>query len=160
MAKNYYVQGNTIREMEPQPARRERQRDVPERRDLEKIRRQKRRREAVRRNQTKALAIGKAQMFFMMLCTFAFAAMAVLYIGVQAKITTSMKEISSLESMVLELKSLNDETYITLSTSLDLDYIRDVAVNELGMHYADEDQIVYYSVEKSSFMDQYLDIPD
>ncbi len=160
MAKDYYVQGNTIREMEPQPVRRERQQDVPERRDPEGIRKQKRRREAVRRNQTRALAVGKGQMFFMALCTFAFAAMMVFYINLQAQITSSMRAISSLESEVSDLKSKNDEVYSTLSASLDLDYIRDVAVNQLGMHYADEDQIVYYSVEKSSFMDQYLDIPE
>ena len=160
MDKRYYVQGNTVRELEPQPVRRERKEQTPERRDPKEIRRQKRRREAVRRNQTKALAIGKGQLFFMALCTLAFAAMAVLYIGVQSQITTSMNEISSLESTVSDLKAQNDETYKNLSTSLDLDYIKEVAINELGMHYADEDQIVYYSVEKSSFMDQYLDIPE
>ena len=36
---------------------------------------------------------------------------------------------------------------------------KDVAINELGMNYATEDQIVYYKVENNNYMDQYSDIP-
>ncbi len=43
---------------------------------------------------------------------------------------------------------------------MDLNYIKDVAINELGMSYATEDQIVYFSVENNNFMDQYSDIPE
>ena len=44
-------------------------------------------------------------------------------------------------------------------TSVDIGHIKDVAINELGMRYPAEDQIVYYTVETSNFMDQYCDIP-
>ena len=44
-------------------------------------------------------------------------------------------------------------------TSVDLGYIKDVAINQLGMKYASEEQVIYYSVENNNFMDQYSDIP-
>lgn len=157
MDRNYYINGNTVRELETQPVRREREQSQ---RELEEIRRRKSRRNAARRNREKALSMGRGQVAFLSLCVFASAAMAALYIGLQAQITTSMSEIAALESSISGLTADNDEVYKNLSTSLDLDYIKEVAINELGMHYADEDQIVYYSVDKSSFMDQYLDIPE
>jgi hypothetical protein len=42
---------------------------------------------------------------------------------------------------------------------VDLNEIKDIAMNQLGMTYASEDQIIYYSVENSNYMDQYSDIP-
>ena len=57
------------------------------------------------------------------------------------------------------MKCDNDAKYKTIATSVDLDYIRDVAMNQLGMNYARADQIVYYSVDNSNYMNQYRDIP-
>ena len=34
------------------------------------------------------------------------------------------------------------------------------AINRLGMKYASQDQIVYYSIDKNNYMDQYNDIPE
>ena len=33
-------------------------------------------------------------------------------------------------------------------------------MNQLGMTYASEEQVVYYSVENNNYMDQYSDIPE
>ena len=40
-----------------------------------------------------------------------------------------------------------------------LDAIKEKAINELGMFYATQDQIVYYSVDKTDYMNQYNEIP-
>ena len=37
---------------------------------------------------------------------------------------------------------------------LDLNAIKDAAINRLGMKYASQDQIVYYSIDKNNYMDQ------
>ena len=50
--------------------------------------------------------------------------------------------------------------YKQITTSVDLNAIKDAAINRLGMKYASQDQIVYYSVDKSNYMDQYDDIPE
>ena len=42
---------------------------------------------------------------------------------------------------------------------MDLEKIRDIAVNELGMVYANEDQVVLYDNEGSDYVKQYADIP-
>ena len=64
-----------------------------------------------------------------------------------------------MQSQIEDLRADNDARYKEITTSVDLNYIKDVAMNQLGMSYATEDQVVYYSVEKNNFMDQYSDIP-
>jgi hypothetical protein len=44
-------------------------------------------------------------------------------------------------------------------TSVDLDYIRDVAINELGMVYASEDQVVLYDGGTRDYVRQSGEIP-
>ena len=46
------------------------------------------------------------------------------------------------------------------SLVLDLNAIKDAAINRLGMKSATQDQIVYYSVDNNNYMDQYNDIPE
>ena len=46
-----------------------------------------------------------------------------------------------------------------ISTTTNLSEIKDKAINELGMVYATNNQIVYYSVDGSDYMSQYQDIP-
>ena len=43
---------------------------------------------------------------------------------------------------------------------VDLEKIRDIAINELGMVYAQEDQVVLYDSEGSDYVRQYADIPE
>jgi hypothetical protein len=70
-----------------------------------------------------------------------------------------MKTIAALESQVTDLKADNDANYKRITTSVDLNEVKDIAMNQLGMTYATEEQIIYYSVENSNYMDQYSDIP-
>ena len=70
-----------------------------------------------------------------------------------------MKHIASIESQISDLKADNDANYKRIMTSVDLNEIKNSAFNELGMAYATEEQVVYYSVESSNFIDQYVDIP-
>ena len=69
-------------------------------------------------------------------------------------------EVASLESHLYEKKADNDARYKQITTSVDLNAIKDAAINRLGMKYASQDQIVYYSIDKNNYMDQYSDIPE
>jgi hypothetical protein len=71
-----------------------------------------------------------------------------------------MKKIASMESQIADLKADNDARYNSVTTSIDLGSVKDAAINELGMTYATEDQIVFFSVDNNNFMDQYSDIPE
>ena len=81
------------------------------------------------------------------------------YLQLQADNTARAKNIAALETQLSTLKDENDDEYNRVTTSVDLEKIRDIAVNELGMVYANEDQVVLYDNEGSDYVKQYADIP-
>ena len=67
------------------------------------------------------------------------------YISLQSRVTTSMKNISKLESQLNQLKQDNDEAYNRANGNVNLDEIKKIAIQQYGMTYASEGQIVTYS---------------
>ena len=156
MKKTYYVNGSTVRQLEAQPVRRER----IDRTKIQDEQKKKRRRNAARRNRERALHMSRGYVAFLTLCVGVVAFAAVALVQIQSQVTQRMEHIAALESQITDLKADNDARYKEIVTSVDLDYIKDVAMNQLGMQYATEEQIIYYSVENNNFMDQYSDIPE
>ncbi len=155
MTKKYYVNGNTVRELES-PVRR----DGRTQEEIEEVRRRKRRRNAARRNRQRAMEMNRGYVFFLTACVFAVAIMAVMLVDMQSRLTTRMQNIENLQDKTVDLRADNDARYKNAVTSLDLNHVKDEAVNKLGMSYPKEDQIIYYTVDNNNFMDQYSDIPE
>lgn len=148
-----YVDGNTVRKLEAAPDyRRERE----ERRQRE-IRRHNE--HVARRNKERALRMNLGYVLFLTMAAMVTALVSVTYIQLQSEVTGRMRRISVLESQVAELKADNDAALNRISTSVDLDYVKETAVNQLGMVYPKADQIVYYSIEDDDYMNQYGEIP-
>ena len=82
------------------------------------------------------------------------------YLQLQADNTARVKNIAALEAQLADLKTENDDEYNRVTTSVDLEEIRDIAVNELGMVYANQDQVVLYDGEGSDYVRQYAEIPE
>lgn len=157
----YYTEGNTVRQMSAMPAsmpdyREERRRKAQEEREAE-LRREKR---IAHKNRERALRTSRRYVVFLSMGAIIFASFASVYINIQSDITARMKTISKLESQISDLKAENDEAYKRISTAIDLDAIKDKAINELGMFYATSGQIVYYTVENDDYMNQYIEIPE
>ena len=152
----YQVDGNTVRRMEAMPDYRKERRDRQEREREEELRK---RRRAAARNQAKALRMSKSYVVFLTMAVTVFGVFCGAYIKLQSDVTARMKAIASLESQVTDLKADNDEAYKRINTAVDLDAIKEKAIDELGMFYATQDQIVYYSVDKTDYMNQYNEIP-
>lgn len=149
-----YVDGNTVRKLEAAPDyRRERE----ERRQRE-IRRHNE--HMARRNKERALRMNLGYVMFLTMAAIVTALVAVTYIQIQSDVTSRMRRISALESQVADLKADNDAAFKRISTSVDLDYVKDTAINQLGMVYPGPDQIVYYSIEDDDYMNQYGEIPE
>lgn len=155
MNQTYYVNGSTVRQVEAQPVRQPR----TDRRRIQENQKNRNRKNAVRRNRERALHMSSGYVAFLSACVIIVAAAAVSLIQIQSQVTQRMHRIASLESQITDLKADNDARYKEIITSVDLDHIKNVAINELGMQYASESQIIYYTVENTNFMDQYSDIP-
>ena len=133
MTRNYYINGNTVRELDT-PVR-------PQRRSREEM------------------EMSPGYVMFLTAGVLVIAMAAVSFVNLQSQITSRMRNIANLESQVTDLRADNDARYKRVTTSVDLNHVKDVAINKLGMDYPKEDQVVYYTIENSNYMDQYSDIP-
>ncbi len=83
--------------------------------------------------------------FFYILCISLFIGSILMYISLQGEMSTSVDKIASLKSQYESLKKNNDAEYAAINNSIDNEEIRKIAIEQLGMHYASEGQIVTYT---------------
>lgn len=144
--ERYVVDGNTVRKIEATPQERPRQRT------------RTRTRRAVKRN--RAAQMSRGYVLFLAAVSVAALVMCVHFLQLKAEITAQTREIAALESSLSELKADNDALYNSVTSSVDLEKIREEAMNRLGMDYPGEDQIYQFDTSGNSYVRQYRDVPD
>ncbi len=158
-----YIEGNVVRRMDAMPddweqeqERRKKQEDYEQ-----KLRQKRRRQRAIaRRNQDRALVMNRSYVVFLTFAAIITCLTAILYIKLQSDVTIHLNNIAALETSVNELKTENDATDKRLATAMQMETVKEEAMNELGMNYPTEDQIVTYSIDRADFMSQYGEIPE
>ena len=114
---------------------------------------------AVRKNREKAEHMNAGYVLFLSIALAAMGCILVSYVRLQSDITNSIQNISSLERELNDLKLANDEEYNRITSSIDLEEVRRVAIQELGMQYAEEGQIITFESENSDYVKQISAIP-
>lgn len=141
----YYVQGNTAgrldvtREIERQP--------------VKKVN------NTARKNRERAKHMSAGYVMFLCIAMLVTGIILTNYIGLQSDITNSVKHISSLEKQLNDLKLANAEEYSRITSSVNLEEIRRIAIQELGMQYAEEGQIIPFTSQTNDYVKQMADIP-
>ena len=135
---NLYVYDNTARDLRVQ-------------RQLEEDPRRRLSPEA-RKNRDKARHMSLGYVMFLMAAMSVCAVILVNYIQLQAEMTTRVQRIASLESQLNSMRLENDEVYNRITSSVDLEEIKRIAIGELGMTYAQEGQIVPYRGVGNDYM--------
>lgn len=93
----------------------------------------------------------------LMLTLAAFGAILFLmirYISLNSEITVLSTSITKMESEINSLKTENAEYYSRIMSSVDLEEVREVAIMDLGMVYASEDQIITYESQTDDYLEQ------
>ncbi|MCQ2500444.1 MAG: hypothetical protein MJ117_03730 [Lachnospiraceae bacterium] len=85
--------------------------------------------------------------------------LCVQYLNLKSTLTTQIDTIEIMESELNSMKADNDAYYNQVQSSVTLEDIKNAALS-FGMHYATESQIEYYSIDESSYMRQYQDVPE
>lgn len=150
--QNTYIEGNTVRRQQTVPKRE----SVPQK-SREQIIRERDRRLAAKRNRQRALSINRGYVMFLTAATLVCCMVCVLFIHLQSNITTHMADIASLETQISDLNADNAAAENRLETTMTLEEIK-ARAGELGLIYPASDQIKYYSVENSDYMNQYGDV--
>ena len=113
---------------------------------------------AARRNREQVMHMNRRYALFMACLMAAMTFCLIGYIKLQSDISSTNSRIVALESQLAEMKSSNNEVYNEIVGDIDLEQIRRIAIDEFGMQYADQDQIVVYSDTKGDTVHQVVDI--
>lgn len=81
------------------------------------------------------------------------------YIRVQSELVAATKNVAALESRLNDMKLTNDEELQRIEAAVNLEEIKRIAVEELGMTYATDGQVVTISDEGSDYVRQMEELP-
>ncbi|MBO5239247.1 MAG: hypothetical protein J6B50_10825 [Lachnospiraceae bacterium] len=147
----YYTEGTAARKVvQPEYIRPERrQEELPEYAKVRKAKTQK----------GLKVAMNPAFAVFLAFSVLATLTACTMMLSMQAKVTNQSDTISMLQS---EIETLTDENNVyenRLNSNVNLEQIRETAINQLGMVYPTEGQVVYYNLTEADYVRQYQDVP-
>lgn len=152
----YYTEGTAVRKqiVEPEYERPEYERPeeevyIPSYAKVRKREAQKGLRVAM--NPVFAVSLGIVVAATLVACCF--------MLSMQAKVTNQSDTITVLQAEIESLEEDNNAYETRLNNSVDLEAIRETALNKLGMVYPSEGQVVYYDLTESDYVRQYQDVP-
>ncbi len=137
--RDYYIEGNTVRKTSPA------------RRDGAQL---DRREHAARRNRDKARYMNFGYVLFLSIAVFITALTLLGYIKAQSELTISIKNVAALERELNILKLSNDEKLVRINASINMEEIKRIAVEDLGMTYAKEGQVIVIESEGNDYVRQ------
>lgn len=138
-----YVDGNTARSVQTVPVRQVRPQTSV----------------TTRRNRDRALQMNFSYVLFLTAAAVITVMVCINYLKLQSENTTLQKDVTSLGTQLCGLKLENDAEYNRIVSSVNLEQVKDVAMNEFGMVYAGSSQIRTYSSIDNDYVKQYQDIP-
>ena len=113
----------------------------------------------VRKNRSKALHMSKGYVVFLAVAASVALFACVQYLQLQSEITSRSKNITVMQQELADAKEANTTKYNAIVNSMNLEEIREKAMTDLGMVYADAGQIIKYKNPADSVVTQYANIP-
>lgn len=105
-------------------------------------------------------SINKSFVVFLSIVSIFTVIFCVDFIQTRAELTKRISDVAKLETELMTLKSDNDAYEASIKGNVNINTVKNIAINKLGMKYPDPIQVMYYkkSSKCNRFM-QYQDIP-
>ena len=114
----------------------------------------------VRSNRNKAMHMNRGYVVFLAVAAVITLLACVQYLQLQSEITSRSKHITSLQKELADAKEANSTKYSAVMNSMNLEEVRNIAMDRLGMVYATEEQVITYKSPSSNAVEQYAAIPE
>ncbi len=114
----------------------------------------------VRKNRKRAQSIGPVYAAFLTGAAIFAVCVSVMFLQLQSEVVNRSEHITALQEELANLTEENDTAYRSAEDSVNLEEVRDKAINELGMVYAAQGSVVEYNGPESDSVTQYSDIPE
>ncbi len=138
------VWGNTVRVVQSAPQTKE---DDYRRSQVEEVR-------------ERALSMNLSYVLFLTVAAVAVVTICIYFLKLQATSTQLQKKTVSLQTTLKDIKMENDIVYNEILSGIDLEQVRQTAIDDYGMTYPSEKQYVGYSAASSDYVKQYEEIPE
>lgn len=114
----------------------------------------------VRQNRSRALHMNRGYVVFLAVAAFVTLLACTQYLQLQSEITNRSERITELQQELADRKEANTTKYNAIVNSINLEEVRERAMNDLGMVYAQEEQVITYKDPANVSVRQYADIPE
>ena len=166
-ARGMYVDGNTVRRLQEVPARSREMTEaqIAKRKKISRPasqsekRRQQLSKEA-QRNREKAKSMGRGFVVFPAVVSVAVLFCCVNYLQLKSELTGKIKTVASLETELSQIKEDNNAYESQVTSDVDLNTIKKLAIGRLGMNYPKDDQKKTYTMPSNSYVRQYQEVPE
>ena len=140
-----YVYGNTVRKDNVAVQSPAKQKEVSQR---------------VRANRSKAMHMSKGYVAFLAIAAVVVLFACMQYLQLQSEITSRSNHITALQQELADAKEANTTRYNVIMNSMNLEEIREIAIQDFGMVYAEADQIIKYQRPDGNAVTQFAGIPE
>lgn len=149
----FYVYGNTVRKMDALPKRLQ----DPNSKQREQSRRTS---SQVAKNRHRAMNISPAYAVFLTVAAVCAVFICMFYLSLQSEVVNRSENVTAMQEQLAELTEANNTAYNSAADSVNLETVRDRAMNEMGMVYAANGTVIEYNSPDKEYVKQYNDIPD
>ncbi len=112
------------------------------------------------KNRNRAMSISPAYAVFLTAAAVCAVLICVLYLNLQSEVVSRSENVTAMQEQLADLTEANNTAYNSAADSVNLETVRDRAMNEMGMVYAAEGTIVEYDSPEGDYVKQYNDIPE
>jgi len=141
---HFYVYGSAVRQPEALPSGKPKK---------------KRTSRQVIKNRHRAQRISPAYATFLIVAAVCAVFICVMYLRLQADVLNRADQITALQRELTDLKESNDTAHQEAEDSVNLETVREKAMNEMGMVYESQGNVVEYKSPTSDYVKQYEEIP-
>ncbi len=146
-----YIQGNTVRKNV---------RVLEDHRNDLQYQIQRQERKERRRSIAQAERMSLVYVLFLAAAAVMLVCICYQFLTLQTTMKKNIANISSLRVQVEEMKAQNDFNLTRIEESVDLNQIKQIAGDKLGMKEADASQIINYDYDASDYVRQYKSVPE
>lgn len=114
----------------------------------------------VSRNRERTQRMNMGYVMFLALAGILTVTICINYLKLQSVNVALQKRVTYLTTQLKDRQMENDTVYNEIIANVDLEKIKDYAMNTLGMTYPAESQIVTYEPGGLDYVKQFVDIPD
>ena len=112
------------------------------------------------KNRNRAMSISPAYAVFLTAAAVCAVLICVLYLNLQSEVVSRSENVTAMQEQLADLTEANNTAYNSAADSVNLETVRDKAMNEMGMVYAAQGTIVEYDSPEEDYVKQYNDIPE